>query len=188
MKWLRLLCVLLITLLATSAFAQQDSAPVYAVGPLKITPISPTILLKKESGGTYSYSNISLRLTNTSSSEVSVILLKRDLKLIEEFGEDLIYYPRAEATGIAFSEYYLSNLQDIFLRERNKFALIRPGQYIDISVITKTEIKDPSGELYRTLRPRNVAFSGTLCVITIDNNIKGYPFRLTQLPVRVTTR
>lgn len=163
-------------------------------GPLEITPIGATLLLKHDGYRLFLHPVIRFRIKNISPSDIKIILFASTIGATEPGGQKLFpdSYNYYRGYGIMVSNQQPDTLDKAFTDEKGKFVTLAPQQVLEAQLTVNDDsvrrIDDKQNELFRTFRPKEITFAATIGIINLDETTEKRAFSFSQLPLRVTTR
>lgn len=178
---------------APAAPAEPRLQPIQS-GPLEITPIGATLLLKHDGHRLFLHPVIRFRIKNISPSDIKIILFASTIGATEPSGQKLFpdYYVYYRGYGIMLSKQEPDKLDKAFTEEKGKFVTLAPQQAFEVQITIEDRevrrIDDKQNELFRSFRPKEITFAATIGIINLDETTEKRAFSFSHLPIRVTTR
>jgi hypothetical protein len=161
------------------------------VGSLEITPSKANLVLKSEHNRLYFNPTIRFKITNTSASDLKIIIFAHSIGATDNLGERLFHEQAnfIKSSGIMLSYKYPNEFNKAFQDEKGTFITLAPKQVFEAQLQPSSNsafLEDKNHELAQNHNPKTITFSATLGIINIDNTTELRAFSFSDLPVTVS--
>ena len=161
-------------------FSLVNDATALKIDSIEIEVKNITISLTPMASGTRTQAYMRCTLKNIGSTELKVALLRNDLSLKNNAGFDLIFPSGITGSGIELYAHVGADAYSVF-NNINKFVQVAPGATVHFSITSRYTTNDN----HARLRSRTASFSGSLCILSIDNTKSILPFIIPDIPLTI---